>query len=66
MFLLVDTSINVILEMFFLIFNNTNILFKNQEFTWKSYIAAEVLSIIWQVEIMNKKEFSNVVLVKNI
>lgn len=49
MFLLADTSIEVVLEMLFLTLSNAEVLFLEQELTWRSYTVAETLSIIKRV-----------------
>ena len=43
-FLVAKTSVDVILGMLFLAFNNANIKFAAQELTWRSYIAVKILS----------------------
>lgn len=45
-FFLANTSVIVILGMFFLTFDNANILFAKQEFTWRSYTSAKGLLMI--------------------
>ena len=44
--------------MFFLTFSNVDILFAEMELTWRSYIAAKVLSTTKWVELIDKKEFA--------
>ena len=43
-FLLVDTSMGVVLEMLFLIFSNTDIQFVEKKLEWKKYSTTEALS----------------------
>lgn len=45
-FLLANTTINVILEIFILTFSNANILFEDWEFTLKFYTMIKTLPII--------------------
>lgn len=45
-FLLNDTNMEVVLEMSFLIFINTDINFKAKKFTWKPYTIVKVLFTI--------------------
>ena len=61
-FLLADLSIEVVLEMPFLIFNNADIKFAQKKLTWRFYIAAEALLTTKQVEIINGKEFAKAAL----
>lgn len=42
-FLLANTSIEMILRMFFLFFSNTDIEFADEKLIWRLYIAAETL-----------------------
>lgn len=66
MFLLSDTSVKVVLVMFFLTLSNSNILFLEQELIWRSYIAAKAIPNTKQVEIINKNAFAKAVLDKNV
>lgn len=50
----------------FLNFSNINILFLGQERTWRSYISAKALSTTKQVELIDIKEFTKVILDKKI
>ena len=43
--------------MSFLTFIRANVCFTEREFDWKTYTAAEVLTVTKRVEIINKKEF---------
>ena len=65
-FLLADLSIEVVLQMPFLIFNNADIKFAQKKLTWRSYTTAEALLIIKQVEIIDKKEFARAALDENL
>ena len=62
LFLLAETSIEVVLEMLFLTLSNANIQLAKKELTWRSYTAAEALSTIKRVELINKKKFAKVAL----
>lgn len=53
-----DTSIEVIFEMFFLAFNNTNVSFIYKKFIWRFYIIFVALLITTRVKIIDKKEFA--------
>lgn len=59
---MVDTSVKVVLEMFFLIFINNNILFLNQNLIEKFYIIAKALLIIKRMELINEKKFAKTAL----
>ena len=52
--------------MHFLILSNTNIQFAQKELNWRSYTIEKALSIIWQVELIGKKEFALAALDENI
>ena len=65
-FLLADTSMEVVLGMPFLTFNNANIQFAEKELTWRSYTAEEALPTTRRVELINKKEFAKAALDENI
>ena len=56
----------VILRMLFLTFSNTNIPFTEKKLIWRFYTFAKTLSTIYQIELINKKEFIKVSLDKNI
>lgn len=64
-FLLAETSIQVVLGMFFLFFSNANFQFNTRELTFKSYTSAEALSTIKQIELIDKYEFARAILNKN-
>ena len=49
-FLLADISMEVVLRMPFLSFNNADFLFSAEELTWRSYTVAEALPTAKQVE----------------
>ena len=61
-----NSSINIILKMIFLTFNNRNIVFTNEKFIYRYYTTTKALLTIWQVKIINKKEFAKALLNKNI
>lgn len=61
-FLIADTSIQVIFEMLFLIFNKVKVNFAKKKLTKKAYIIAEILLIIKKVQIIDLKEFAKAVL----
>lgn len=56
-FLLIDTSIEVVLGMYFFSFFDVNIRFVEREITWKRYITAKTLSITQKVKLIGKKKF---------
>lgn len=64
-FLLADTSIDIILKMSFLAFSNVNILFNTESFTWKTYSAAKTLPLAKWAKLINKQEFAITTLNKN-
>lgn len=66
MFLLADTSIEIILAMLFFIFSNTNIEFVKKESTWRSYTIAKALAITKKVQLINKKYFAKAALNKEL
>lgn len=59
--LLVNTSVEVILSMFFLIFSNVDILFAKKQLIWRSYRFVKMLIITKHIEIISLKEFTTVV-----
>ena len=61
-FLLADTTVEVVLGMLFLTFNNADVSFLEQELTWKSYIIDKALPTPKQVELIEKKEFTKAAL----
>ena len=63
-FLLTDFNLKVVLEIFFLTFNNTNILFVEQKLRF--YIAIKALPITKQMKIMDEKKFAKAALDKYI
>ena len=65
-FLLANISMEVVLGIPFLTFSNAYIQFVKKELIWKTYTTKEVLPITCRVEFINRKEFGNVVLDKNI
>lgn len=64
-FLLADINVEVILSIFFLTLNNTDIQFAEKRLTNRSYTTAKVLSMTKQVELINKKKFAKVALNEN-
>lgn len=64
-FLLVNTSIDVILGMLFLAHDNINIQFSTEKPTWRSYILVEIWFITSWVELIEKKEFAKTALNEN-
>ena len=56
-FLLANTSMEVVLEMPFLILSDIDIQFAEKKFTWRSYTTAEALPTTRRVELIDKKEF---------
>ena len=61
-FLLAETSIKVVLRMPFITLSNGNIQFIERELTKRFYSAADALSTIKRVELIDKKEFAKTVL----
>ena len=61
-FLLANINMKMILRMFFLILNNAYIQFVEKEHTFSFYTSAEALSASKQIELINKKEFTTIVL----
>ena len=61
-FLLANINAEVVLGMPFLILSNANVQFIEKEFTWRSYITAEVLPTTKWVELINKKKFAKAAL----
>lgn len=64
--LLADTSIKVVLRILFLTLSNTNMQFVRIKLEWSSYITAEVLPITKKVEVIDKREYTSMVLNKNL
>lgn len=56
-FLLVDTSIEMVLETSFLFLSNAEIKFaeKLEKLIWRSYITVEALLILSRIELINKR-----------
>lgn len=65
-FLLVNTSMGVVLSMILLFFSETNIDFDIKDLFWRSYIIAKALSTTNRVELIDKREFAKMVLDKNL
>lgn len=53
-FLLADTSIKILLGIFFISLSNIDIKFAKKEFIWRFYIISKTLSTTKQVEFINK------------
>ena len=64
-FLLVDTSMELILGILFPTFSNANLQFVEKELKKRNYTTAEILPITKRVELINKKEFAAVALEEN-
>lgn len=54
----------VILEIFFLIFSNINIQFVEKKLVWRSYTITKILPIIKKVQLIDKKKFAKTALDK--
>lgn len=66
-FLLVDTSMEVVLELSFLSFSNANVKFMDLEkLTWSFYTIAEVLFTISRIDLIGMIEFAKTALNKNL
>lgn len=57
-FLVADTKIKLVLEIFISILSSINIWFAERELVWKIYSTAKELPIIQKVKIVNNKEFA--------
>lgn len=64
-FLLIDTSMKVILEILFFIFSNVDIWFIKKELIWRSYTTTEALPTIKKVKLIDKKKFATAGIDKN-
>ncbi len=64
-FLLSDTSMEVILGIFFLALSNADFQFSAEELTWRSYTVAEALPYTSWVKPIDKREFAKAALDKN-
>ena len=65
-FLLANISMEVVLVMSFLTFNNANVKFAKKELTWRTYTTKKALPTTRQVEIINQKKFANAALNKSV
>lgn len=65
-FLLVNTNIEVVLRMFFILLNNRDFQFDIRKFIWRSYTTIEVIPTTSWVELIDKREFAKVALDKNL
>lgn len=59
--MLADTSIKVVLEMFFLSLSNANFKFGAKKLFGRSYITAKALSTAKKIKLIHKHEFVEVV-----
>lgn len=64
-FWLADISIEMVLEIPFLILSNVNIQFDTKSFIWNSYIRFETWFTIKEIELINKHKFVKTALDKN-
>ena len=64
-FLLANIGLEIVLGMFFLTFSKVDIRFAEWELVWRTYTAAEALSMTRKVEIIDKKEFTMAALNKD-
>lgn len=64
-FLLTNTSIEVVWRMFFLVFSNADIQFNAKSLTWRLYTTTEALPTARWVELINKHKFVKATLNKN-
>ena len=64
-FLLIDTNMEVVLEIPFVAFSNVDIQFDDKSFTWRSYSTAKALSTTRKVELIDKHDFIKAALDKN-
>lgn len=62
---MVNINIAIMLDIFFIIFNNANLLFVEWKLIWRLYTLVKTLLTTKQVEIIDKKEFVKVMLDKN-
>lgn len=63
--MLTDTSMKIVLDMFFLALNNTDFQFRTKKLICRSYTTAEALPTNSRIEIIDKKEFAKTALDKN-
>ncbi len=61
-FLLADTSMEVVLGMPFLAFNNADFQLGAKKLTWRTYTTAEALPTTSRVELIDKREFARAAL----
>lgn len=64
-FLLADTSIGIVLEIYFFTLSDVDIWFTEKELIWRSYTTAEILSITGTAELINKRGFATAALDQN-
>lgn len=53
-----NTSVKMVLDIHFLIFNNTNVVFKDQEFSLRFNTFVKALSINKWMQLINQKKFA--------
>lgn len=53
---------DMILDMFFLNFNNVNVLFAERELTWQLYLSAKTLLMTKQIQIISQTKSAIIVL----
>lgn len=63
--LLAITSIDLILEMLFLVLSNINIQFDIESFLWRTFSTVEALSITKHVELIDNHKYTKIALDKN-
>lgn len=64
-FMLANTSINIVLGIPFFALKNAGIKFDTESFTYKTYNAAEALLIVRRVKFINKHKFARATLNEN-
>lgn len=57
-FFLAKRSMEMVMRMPSLVFNNTNFQFDTEKFTWRSYTVVEALPIIGCIKLIDKKKFA--------
>ena len=65
-FLLANTSMKMVLRMFFFTLNNTNIQFTEKKLTWRLYTIKKVLLTSQRIKLIDKKKFAKAVLDENV
>lgn len=64
-FLVANTSMKIVLKMFFLAFSNANVSFADNDLIWKTYIVDKALPTTKCIQIINRKEFAKATLDPN-